>query len=191
MRPGYDPRVTTPLVVVDVQRGFMNDFSHHIPERLVRLLDRGDHDPLLFTRFVNIPESPYRRFLDWHEVGGPPDTELVPELVRFVSRGRVFDKRGFTGLPDEMAAHLREIAPEEVHVVGIDTDMCVLKIAMDIFDMGVRPIVLIDCCASTLGAAAHLTGLSILSRNIGPQQLREAGLGETTGAAPPTGDQGG
>jgi nicotinamidase-related amidase len=178
--------VSAPIVIVDVQRGFMNEFTHHIPERVGRLVERAGHEPLLFTRFVNVAESPYHRFLDWHEVVGPPDTELVPEMVRLAGRGRVFEKRGYTGLPDELAQHLREIAVEEVTVVGIDTDMCVLKIAMDIFDLGIRPIVLTDCCASTLGAASHLAGLAVLSRNIGPQQLREAGLSEGTVAAPPT-----
>jgi nicotinamidase-related amidase len=178
--------VAAPLVIVDVQRGFMNEFTHHIPERVERLVARGQYDPLLFTRFVNVPDSPYHRFLDWHEAVGPPDTELVPEIVRFVGRGRVFEKRGYTGLPEELGQHLCEVAAEEVTIVGIDTDMCVLKIAMDVFDLGIRPIVLTDCCASTLGAASHLAGLAVLSRNIGPQQLREAGLSEGTVAAPPT-----
>jgi nicotinamidase-related amidase len=181
--------VARPIVIVDVQRGFMNDFTHHIPERLTRLVERGQYDPLLFTRFVNVPESPYHRFLDWHEAVGPPETELVPEMVELASRGRVFEKRGYTGLPDELGEYLRELAAEEVTVVGIDTDMCVLKIAMDIFDLGIRPIVLTDCCASTLGAASHLAGLAVLSRNIGPHQLREGGLSEGTVAAPPTDEE--
>ena len=173
-------------MIVDVQRGFINDFTHHIPERIVRVVERGQHAPLFFTRFVNVPDSPYHRFLDWHEAVGPPDTELVPEMTRLAARGQVFEKRGYTGLPDALADCLRELAVEEVAVVGIDTDMCVLKIAIDLFDLGIRPIVLTDCCASTLGAYAHLAGLAVLSRNIGPQQLREAGLSEGTVAAPPT-----
>ncbi|HEY3109648.1 MAG TPA: isochorismatase family cysteine hydrolase [Chloroflexota bacterium] len=179
-----------PIVIVDVQRGFINEFTHHIPERIAQVIERGRHEPLLFTRFVNVPDSPYHRFLDWHEVAGPPDTELVPEMARLVERGRVFEKRGFTGLPDALGAYLRELGAEEVTVAGIDTDMCVLKIAIDIFDLGIRPVVLTDCCASTLGAAAHLAGLAVLSRNIGPHQLREAGLSEGTVAAPPTDEKG-
>ena len=57
-------------------------------------------------------------------------------------------------------------------VVGIDTDMCVLKVALDLFDLGIEPVILVDCCASTAGLQAHLAGLSILSRNLGPHQLR-------------------
>jgi hypothetical protein len=60
----------------------------------------------------------------------------------------------------------------------------VLKIAMDVFDLGLEPVVLIDCCASTAGLQAHLAGLAVLSRNIGPYQLQDAGLGEGTIAAP-------
>lgn len=71
-----------------------------------------------------------------------------------------------------------ELAPERVLLAGIDTDMCVLKNAMDGFDLGLRPIVLVDCCASTAGLQAHLAGLAVLARNIGADQLQEAGLSE-------------
>jgi hypothetical protein len=66
----------------------------------------------------------------------------------------------------------------------MDTDMCVLKIAMDLFDADVEPVVLVDCCASTAGLQAHLAGLSILSRNIGPFQLRLTRLHEGYLSAP-------
>jgi nicotinamidase-related amidase len=63
--------------------------------------------------------------------------------------------------------------------------MCVLKIAMDLFDVGIEPIILTDCCASTAGLQAHLAGLAVLSRNIGAQRLRVAGLSDGLLAAPP------
>jgi nicotinamidase-related amidase len=176
--------VADPLLIVDVQNGFLNDFTKHIPGRIVRLIERGGWEPLLFTRFVNTDDSPYQRFLEWHGCAGPPETELAAELAPFVGRGRVFTKEGRTGLPGEARAYLREQAFDRVAVVGIDTDMCVLKSAMDIFDLGIRPVVLADCCASTLGAYAHLAGLAILSRNIGPPQLRDAETGDAMGRAP-------
>ena len=178
-----------PLLVVDVQRGFLNEFTHHIPERICHLIESGEFDPLLFTRFVNVKGSPYHRFLDWHDCERPPETDLAPEMAELAKRGRVYAKQGFTGLPPSLKRRLRSSRPKEVAIVGIDTDMCVLKIALDIFDLGIRPVVLTDCCASTLGSQAHLAGLAVLSRNIGPHQLREAGLSEGTVAAPPSGDK--
>ena len=167
-----------PLLVVDVQQGFLNEFTQHLPGRVAQLIDSGRYQSLLFTRFFNTPDSAYRRLLDWHACTGPPETSLAPELAGYSERGRVFDKHGLAGLPPDLRAHLRELQASRVYVVGIDTDMCVLKCAMDLFDLGVEPVVWADCCASTAGLQAHLAGLAILGRNIGPHQLRLSGLND-------------
>lgn len=179
------------LLVVDVQLGFINPFTDHVPGRIRRLIEREDYAPVLFTRFINRPDSPYRRFLEWHECAEPPGTDLAPEVAPLAAPERVFTKLGFTGISDDLAGRLRELAPEAVTIFGIDTDMCVLKVAMDIFDLGIRPLVLVDCCASTAGLQAHLAGLAVLARNIGAEQLREAGLSGGFLGSPPdeaTGD---
>jgi len=176
--------VSRPLLIVDLQRGFINEFTRHIPARIARLLESGEFEPLLFTVFVNSADSPYRRLLDWHACEGPPDTDLVPELAAFALSENVFEKGGLTGVPQALAERLERDRIEEISVVGIDTDMCVLKVAMDLFDAGIEPIVLLDCCASTAGLQAHLAGLAILSRNIGPHQLRLTTLHDGYLAAP-------
>jgi nicotinamidase-related amidase len=167
-----------PLLVVDIQQGFLNEFTEHLPARVARLIDSGRYGPLLFTRFINPPGSAYRRLLDWHACAGPPDTTLAPELAGYSEQGSVFDKHGLAGLPPELSDHLQSLDATRVHVVGIDTDMCVLKCAMDLFDLGLEPVVWADCCASTAGLQAHLAGLAILGRNIGPHQLRLSGLND-------------
>jgi nicotinamidase-related amidase len=176
--------MTEPLLVVDVQQGFINEFTEHIPARIARLLELGDYDPVLFTVFVNTDDSPYRRLLDWHASAEPPETEIADELRAATRHGGVYEKHGLTGLPDELTERLRSEGWEQISIVGIDTDMCVLKIAMDVFDLGIEPVVLVDCCASTAGLQAHLAGLAILSRNIGPHQLRLTKLHEGYLAAP-------
>jgi nicotinamidase-related amidase len=173
-----------PLLVVDVQRGFINDFTQHVPERVRRVIEAGEYSPVLFTLFVNDAGSPYHTLLDWHDCAAPPETELVEELAPFAAPDTVFHKHGLTGLPDALAERLRTEGVSQLTLVGIDTDMCVLKIAMDLFDMAIEPVVLVDCCASTAGLQAHLAGLAILSRNIGPHQLRLTRLNEGYLAAP-------
>jgi nicotinamidase-related amidase len=172
------------LLVVDVQHGFINPYTRHVPRRVLRLADAQPFREVLFTLFLNPPGSHYRKLLQWDACSGPPDTELVPELEQLATPGRVFRKYGMAGLPDDLKQYLREHAIERLAIVGIDTDMCVLKCAMDAFDLGVEPVVLIDCCASTAGLQAHLAGLSILSRNIGPLQLRLSDQSGTYLAAP-------
>ena len=55
---------------------------------------------------------------------------------------------------------------------------------MDLFDLGIEPVVLADCCASTMSLQAHLAGLAVLNRHIGPHQIRDAGFGGGYIAAP-------
>ena len=176
--------MSAPLLIVDVQSGFINEFTHHVPQRVVRLIQQGDYAPILFTRFINVEDGPYSRFLDWHGCDREPETNLVPDLEPFAKPDFIFSKAGLCGLPDQLTDYLRQQQVEQIFVVGIDTDMCVLKIAMDLFDVGIEPTVLTDCCASTAGLQAHLAGLAVLSRNIGAQRLCDAGLGSGTLAAP-------
>jgi nicotinamidase-related amidase len=173
-----------PLLVVDVQRGFVNEYTSHLPARIARLVGTRRYDPIYFTRFENPPGGPYRRYLDWHGCAKPPETRLAPEVAPFAAAERIFSKPGYAGLPDALAGVLRDSGVERVTVVGLDTDMCVLKVVMDLFDVAIEPLVLVDCCASTAGLQAHLAGLAVLSRNIGAGRLLDAGLGEGQLAAP-------
>jgi nicotinamidase-related amidase len=173
-----------PLLVVDVQRGFLNEYTRHVPARVAELIRRGGHDPIYFTRFENPPGGPYRRFLGWKACAGPPETDLAPELEGFAAAERVFSKPGYAGLPDTLAGVLGDAGTEEMLLVGIDTDMCVLKVALDLFDLAIEPLILVDCCASTAGLQAHLAGLAVLTRNIGATRLLDAGLGQGQLAAP-------
>ncbi|GAB1543161.1 hypothetical protein NUACC21_58350 [Scytonema sp. NUACC21] len=176
--------MSEPLLIVDVQPGFINEFTHHIPQRVTHLIQRNGYASLLFTRFINSADGPYQRFLDWHNCDREPETSIVPELETFAQQGLVFSKPGLCGITDDLASYLRNSHVKRVFIVGIDTDMCVLKVAMDVFDLGIEPIVFTDCCASTAGLQAHLAGLAVLSRNIGAQRLREAGLSDGSLAAP-------
>jgi len=176
--------VDNPLLIVDIQNGFINDYTRHIPRRVRTLIERGDYEPLLFTRFINIEGGPFRRFVGWDECAHSPETDIVSELVPYAHDDLVFSKPGYAGISDELAAYLREHAFERVTIVGIDTDMCVLKIALDVFDLNIEPIVLVDCCASTAGLQSHLAGLAVLARNIGADHLRDVGLSGGHLAAP-------
>jgi nicotinamidase-related amidase len=176
--------MTTPLLVVDVQACFLNDFTRHIPARIATLIERNDHDPVYFTRFVNVEESPFRRMLGWEECGQPPETRLAPEVAAYADEDRIFSKPGYAGLRDNLAEHLVQDGVTRIAVVGIDTDMCVLKVALDLFDLNIEPLIYVDCCASTAGLQSHLAGLAVLARNIGADRLRDAGLSGGHMAAP-------
>jgi nicotinamidase-related amidase len=59
----------------------------------------------------------------------------------------------------------------EVFLCGIETDCCVLKTAVDLFEHHYRPVVLSSACASRAGKENHEAGLKILRRMIGNEQV--------------------
>lgn len=75
--------VTAPLLVVDVQEGFINAFTQHIPERVAALIERDDYDPVLFTRFVNTENGPYHRFIGWEACADEPEINLTPGVASY------------------------------------------------------------------------------------------------------------
>jgi len=70
------------------------------------LIDRARYSPLLFTRFVNAPDGPYDRFLDWHSCNSEPETDIVSELQPFAQTDFIFSKSGLCGMPDELTDYL-------------------------------------------------------------------------------------
>ncbi|MBV9578081.1 MAG: isochorismatase family protein, partial [Chloroflexi bacterium] len=106
----------------------MNEFTCHIPRRIQQLIASGRYAPVLFTRFINTEGSPYHTLLGWNGCAEPPETELVVELGGPASPRDVFEKHGLTGLPQALSDRLQSEGWRKISLVGIDTDMCVLKI---------------------------------------------------------------
>ncbi len=158
------------LIVVDLQKGFMNAHTAHIPALVAAFIRQARLEPVIFTRFVNQPRSPYERFLDWREMHHPPDTDLVDELLPLA--GHVLVKHTYTALTPELLALLK--GADEVLLVGVDTDACVLKTAFDLFEAGYRVRVIADLCATAEGPAMHEKALAVIQRNIGAQCVASA-----------------
>jgi hypothetical protein len=72
--------MTEPLLIVDVQCGFINQFTHHIPQRIARLIRKNEYAPLVFTRFINSTESPYQKVLSYLPCS-PAPLPLCPNLL--------------------------------------------------------------------------------------------------------------
>ena len=132
--------------------------------------------PIRFpTQFVNAENSPFRRFLDWNRLSGPPDTDLWPNLH---GRADAIVKKGtYTSVCKDLLDRLADNAVKSIHMAGIDTDCCVLKTASDLFELGIRPYVLAHYSASTGGHHSHEAGLTVLRRMIGADSVVEGEIG--------------
>ena len=158
------------LLIIDVQQGFINAATRHVPARVADLQDEYDH--VFVTRFVNPLGSPYRRLIGWERFApGSADTELA-----FTPRdgAPVIEKQIYSCITPAFLDSLRQARIDEVHLCGIATDNCVLKCAVDLFEVGWHPVVLADYCASHAGADYHTWALAILERLLGKDQVRRS-----------------
>ncbi len=161
----------TLLVVVDLQNGFVNDGSQHVVKPVVRFIEdwkaRGGH--VLATRFINDPGSQWERLIHWSRLRTEPETSLVDEID--TSGCRVVEKRTYTSLTPKVLDVIADGGYETLLLIGIATDGCVLKTAVDAFEQGLTPIVLSDLCASHAGNQVHEAGLLLIGRFIGKDQI--------------------
>jgi len=155
------------LFIIDVQRGFVNEWTREIPEKVAGLQDR--FDTVVATRFVNPEGSFYRSLIGWTRFApGSDDTTLA---FRPRDDALVVDKAQYSCLVPAVETLLAERQIGRVHLCGIATDNCVLKTAVDLFERGIEPVVLADYCASHGGPDCHQAGLLLLRRFIGAGQV--------------------
>lgn len=159
------------LAVIDMQKGFVNQNSNHITpivNGLIReCLNRSI--PVIFTRFFNVTGSPYEKLLGWNGVNSVPDTDIIDELAEVAEI--VVDKNFYTSLTDRFIEQIKKNYWKTIILCGVATESCVLKTAADAFEIGLRPIVLSDACASDACEEFHLAGLLVLKNLIGENQI--------------------
>ena len=152
------------LIVTDVQEGFTRVGNLASPEceaaipRIVRLVEdevaRGT--PLILTKDSHVENDLEFRMFPPHCIVGTEEQELVPELRRFeADAAAVVQKRRYSALFDtDLAKTLEELDPDEVHLTGFCTDICVLHTATDLRNRDHDVVVLADGC-ETFDAPGH------------------------------------
>lgn len=160
------------LIVVDMQNGFARyDQTRQMAKKIVELTNSERFDYIIATRFVNKEGSPYTEILGWHKLMNSPETDLVEGL----NADMIVDKEIYTCVDTGFMEKLKNIndgtTPKSVYICGVDTECCVLKIATDLFEHAIKPVVLLNYCASNGGNKGHNAGIEAMKRLIGKQCL--------------------
>jgi nicotinamidase-related amidase len=170
------------LILVDVQNGFCTSENVEQLERLKRLCKSTHVHGIIATQFVNRQGSLFERALDWHAMMSGSDVELVDGLRDIADI--VVQKSSYSCSGEDLLTALRHVyrhivfedgeenlLPDEVLVAGCDTEACVYATAIGLFDCGVLPIVVEDCCWSSGGKKMHDAGIMIMRRTLGDEQV--------------------
>lgn len=156
------------LIVVDIQNGFIRyEQTKKVAQKIIDLVNENIFDEVIATRFINSEGSQYTKFIGWHRLINEPDISLLDEL----KTDYVVDKKVYTCVNEKFLEFLKEIndgeLPKHIFVVGVDTDCCVLKTSIDLFEHFIMPIVLTKYCDSNGGPESHFAGLKVMERTIG------------------------
>ncbi|UUD35257.1 isochorismatase family protein [Mycoplasmopsis caviae] len=140
-------------------------------QKIVKLSNNNYFDIKVASQFINNENSPYEEILKWTKLRNKDEIDLVSGL-KFDA---IIRKNTYTFWTSELKEKLKKLnngeLPKEIYLCGIDTDCCVLKTAVDIFENNIRPIVIKDFCASNGGIKQHNAGLKVLERLIGKNNI--------------------
>lgn len=142
------------LLIIDAQKAAV------VKPEIVQSIEKlqYEYDVVYVSKFTNTG-SPLLKIMDW--------TGYDDETLAFTPKKEaiIFIKTGYTSYLPEMKAF------DEIHLCGFDTEACVYKTAMDLVEVGVRPVVLQDYCYSS-DEQIHTIGIKILEKNIGKKNVR-------------------
>jgi nicotinamidase/pyrazinamidase len=139
------------LITVDTQEGFTrkgnlaSDTCTAAVPRIRKIVEEEQSSgvPVIFTKDSHREGDPEFEMFPPHCIVGTDEHELVEELREFEPHAAaVVQKNRYSAFHGtKLDEILRELAPEEVHVVGLCTDICVLHTTADLRNRDYRVIV--------------------------------------------------
>ncbi len=158
------------LIVIDVQKFFLTEETKDIVKKIQKYLSEksNQYDLIYFTIFKNDPSGPAWKISGWKQCSESPDTDICDELAGFVNDKNLFYKNFYSSVKvPEIIKGLKENNIKEVHLCGFDTDCCVLATTYDLFDQGIKPVVLEDLTFSTSWEKLHDSAIKMIKKNTG------------------------
>ena len=155
------------LLVIDVQNDFINEHTTDTLNKIRELIESNDYDLIAFTKFINDEDSIWYKKLNYKGCM----TEEQQKIAIDTKSNKVFDKRIYTALNDELKQFIAINQIDEIYLCGFDTDACVQKTALDLFEQNYNVYILKDYCMSHAGLDVHNLFIENMKRLIGKNKI--------------------
>lgn len=152
-----------------MQNGFINQNTAGVVDNILRAKRGLKISKCVFSKFINYDGSIFSESLNWCKMKSEEEQEIVIPVEK---EDIVINKTQYSALTQEMRDLLHKEKYDRVYLCGLETDACVLATAFDLYDFGINPIVLADCCASTKGTEYHVAALKIMERSFGKMNVK-------------------
>lgn len=98
-------------------------------------------------------------------------TKEQQEIVINTKQYKIIDKKIYSALNKELEEYISKNNIDEIYLCGFDTDACVQKNAIDLFENNYDVYVLKDYCMSHIGIELHNVIINNLCRLIGKEKI--------------------
>jgi nicotinamidase-related amidase len=157
------------LLVVDPQNGFKNKNTEKALKKIDTITDY--FDKVFVSTFFNPDNSMYQKVLHWHNFSKAKDAKYFLPAIKINNGTKVFKTHTYGKVFGAFRRFIKLNKVDTVYICGLQTDVGVYKTALDLFDMGIKPVVISDACGSCRGKTNHDMGIKMAKRQIGEDQV--------------------
>lgn len=155
------------LLIIDLQKVFINKNTRKLPKKINKIINDKKYNKVAFTRFNNFDDSIYVKKLKWKKCINVDDKKIMIDI----GNNKVFNKYVYSAVNEEFIKFVKENNITNIYLCGIDIECCVLKTAIDLFELGYNVYVLKDYCTCTHGIIRKNNALKIIKRCIGKDNV--------------------
>lgn len=153
------------LIIIDVQPGFIKPKNKAIIKKIIWLLNNKHYDAYIESVFNAEKNSLWEKQQNWILPKGPDthtDFEIGKALKKYSSLLITKQTKSVFKGSTNLQTYLSKKNIKEVHIVGLDTNDCILASAYEAFDLGFLTYVIEECCQSSSSENLHKNALALL-----------------------------
>jgi nicotinamidase-related amidase len=154
------------LILIDLQPIFLNNKNSYVLKNMENLFKNEEYFMYIKATFSAPKGSIWDKQLGWI-VEENKDTDVFPARILELLKDKNCinvkkeTKSIFKGTPDILPI-LKENGIEEINIIGVDTNDCILATAYESFDYGFFTYIIEECVQSSEGEEIHEAGLKVL-----------------------------
>ncbi len=155
------------LLVIDVQNDFINDNTKCVKDKISKLVDSKEYEHIVFTKFINNENSIWYKKLNYKGCFLCKGQEISIST----NGHKIINKTTYTALNNEFKEYIDKNNINEIYLCGFDTDACVYKTALDLFENNYKVYVLKNYTMSHSGTEIHNIFIDNLKKLIGKSNV--------------------
>src|SRR3989344_9265309 len=153
------------LIIIDLQPAFINKRNKYIIKNIKKLIETNYYDIYIESIFYAESGSLWDKQQKWI-CPKNKNSHTIKEILNLLKNKKVFHTEKTTRSVLKISGIIKilnENKIKEVHIIGLQTNDCVLATAFESFDLGFFTYIIEECCEAET-SKEHKLGMEILRK---------------------------